>query len=658
MKKLKTSIEIGGTLNASFDKAAKSATSKLSKVGQSIRNLEGKQNKIGQLGFLNKGIGASQSAYNQSAKELTRLQSELKKTDKPSKTLIKDFEKTKKETDKLKKALEAKRKRALALGSSLKNLGVNTSNLRHENAKLAVAMSLSQKRFDALSKLSGANLKGKLGSIARQTKNISLAFIGVASAIGGASYKITKGVAESADAIGVLSQRTGVSSKFLQEWQYIAESSGVGVDTLNKSLDTFSKKLGKARYGKGTMASDLRQADADLFDELMDTTSTEDAFEIVMKRYRDSNDTQYKAAISESTFGPLAMASFGNIDSKETDELKKKAIEFGVATKKTIDLSSEFTGNLNNIKYAAKGLNIKIANFLLPTFNRLSKKLEKFIVGQGPQFKDWALSFGNNLEVFVPKFLNFTSALGKGIGAVFSSLDKIVNLFGGWQAAAYGLSAMIGGKLIFKIYGLGKAIFTAVAAMRVLAITSMPGVIAAAVSMSSTLTGVAMTALPAVVAGIRGIGLALATTPIGLLTTGLATAATLIYANWSKVLNVFGAIKNSFKSFLSSIKSISHSLFERIFGKTERTINVKTNHKSKFSNLAKTALISAPLIASAHAMPQMPNQTKVATPQVTQHITISMKTKESQSNAEISRLIIEQIKEEQLRKSRGALHDY
>lgn len=123
----------------------------------------------------------------------------------------------------------------------------------------------------------------------------------------------------------------------------------------------------------------------------------------------------------------------------------------------------------------------------------------------------------------LPAMQSIVGTLKSATGAVadFSKEhpDLVRNIMSA-SGVVIGLTAALGaGKLVVGAIGY--------------AWSSIPPIVTA---VGSTFTWLAGTAIPAVVGGIRAIGLALAANPIGLLVTGLATAAFLVWKNWDWVM--------------------------------------------------------------------------------------------------------------------------
>lgn len=117
---------------------------------------------------------------------------------------------------------------------------------------------------------------------------------------------------------------------------------------------------------------------------------------------------------------------------------------------------------------------------------------------------------------------------------VLSTTGVVIGL-----TAALGFGRLAVGGIAYALGAITPLVTATGAAFTWLAGTAIPAVVTAAGTTFSWLAG---TAIPAVVGGIRAIGLALAANPIGLMVTGLATAAYLVYQNWEWVMDKVRAV--------------------------------------------------------------------------------------------------------------------
>jgi hypothetical protein len=124
----------------------------------------------------------------------------------------------------------------------------------------------------------------------------------LAAGIGGIGAFI-KSSFEAADEIGALSQRIGVSTKFLQEMQFAASQLNVDQQILNQSLQIFTRTLGQATVGEEASMKAFKQLGISITDASGNAKSAEQVFGEVSDKFRDIESQAVRAAIANDLFG-------------------------------------------------------------------------------------------------------------------------------------------------------------------------------------------------------------------------------------------------------------------------------------------------------------------------------------------------------------------
>jgi len=102
------------------------------------------------------------------------------------------------------------------------------------------------------------------------------------------------------------------------------------------------------------------------------------------------------------------------------------------------------------------------------------------------------------------------------------------------------------------------------------------------------------TVFPAVITGLRAIGLAVMSNPIGLLITGLVTGAALVITNWQKVKSFFTSFWEYIKSIVKPVGSWMESTVSSAFGKISGNSSIKKfkDNGSVVNELSKNSIFS------------------------------------------------------------------
>ncbi len=182
------------------------------------------------------------------------------------------------------------------------------------------------KQAETRSSQLAAKLKTNFGSAtaASNTLTSALASIGSALAIQQLAAA-TQRALDYTDAIADLSDRTGASTKLIQEFRYAAQMSGSGVEVADEALGKFTKTLGLAQSGS--------DAQVKMFRELGVTSSDFDvAFRQTLDGLQRLPTVQERNATALQIFGKSAgtLTSLLGQGAAGFDLLANKAAELGI----------------------------------------------------------------------------------------------------------------------------------------------------------------------------------------------------------------------------------------------------------------------------------------------------------------------------------------
>ena len=217
----------------------------------------------------------------------------------------------------------------------------------------------AEKVKDALGKVgtAGKNLaKLNLKAVTTSVKGLGVAAGAVATAAGAAGAEMIKLANDAAAAgkeIAVMSERTGLSTKAYQEWDYIAKQAGTTMDTLQGGITDLAEKMDDAAKGEGEAAEIFEKLGVNVTDSTGKLKKQEVVFEETIKALQGvKNETERQALATKlmSTTGeellPLLNGEIGSIK-----ELKKAASEMGlVMSEEAVDASVKFEKSLTDLK--------------------------------------------------------------------------------------------------------------------------------------------------------------------------------------------------------------------------------------------------------------------------------------------------------------------
>jgi hypothetical protein len=344
-------------------------------------------------------------------------------------------------------------------------------------------------------------------------------------------------VTTSADELAKQSRLIDFPIEDLQEWRFAAEQSGVSADLLDKSLGTFSKRLGEAKIGMGPLASGLSKINPELLEQLTATESLSDAFDIYIGAIRASESATERAIIANAAFSRsgIALGLIADESAEAIEALRLEQRANGVITMAQANAAEAYGDAMNSLSHTMAGF---IRSVLLPMVPKIT---ELVLV-----FRSWLLV---NREIVSSKILEF----GRLLVDNFSNIVKWAKRIGIAIGAFFALSAAL------------KAVAVAIAVVNV--------------AMSLNPLGLIIIAIAAVTAGIillvrnwdtlkdsmLGFAEVVTSKVMGAL-SGLRFAASLMMISWAPVADFFvdlwGGVVRVFESSMDSILPI----IDRVLG--------------------------------------------------------------------------------------------
>jgi len=222
--------------------------------------------------------------------------------------------------------------------------------------------------------------------------------VGVA-AVGGLAALVKRSV-DAADAIAKTADAIGVSTDTLQELRFAADLAGVSTEQLDSALVAFSKRVGEARHGTGTLITILKKMDPALLANVQAADTVDEAFELIMRRAGEMGSTLDRNALLAAAFGRTAGPLMANLIKEGTDSidtLRERARELGIV----ID-----EGLLRDAERAKDQLTI------LATV--ISANVNKAVLEHADAIADLAEKFSESL----PTLISWVENFGKWIGLI------------------------------------------------------------------------------------------------------------------------------------------------------------------------------------------------------------------------------------------------
>lgn len=352
------------------------------------------------------------------------------------------------------------------------------------------------------------------------------------------------GLTDLEDEVSKFAATTGIAGAEFKRFQYLAQLSNVPFESLTASMGKLNKQIYDAANGKG---KDLAGLFARLRIEMRDSNgqlrSAADMLPELADAFQRNENPVVRARMGMALFGKswqelMPLLAEG---SDKINERMARFRELGLEVKdveafdRQMDAAGAFGDKLDDLSFVAKGFQNTIASGLLPVITPLIDELIKWVVVN----KDLVAGEVKTFVTDLATSLRGTdwAAVSEGARSFARGLGWVVDMLGGARNALIALVILINMQTIVAFGSLVAALWRAGAAFW--------GMASSAIASSGAL-GMAS-------AAIRAVGVAIMTTPLGIV-LALAGAALLVWQNWDKLKAWFSSffdwIGDKFQSLL------------------------------------------------------------------------------------------------------------
>lgn len=270
--------------------------------------------------------------------------------------------------------------------------------------------------------------------------------LGVAAAVSGIA-RLTTGYAEQADAIAKLARYTGIGAAALQEYRYAAGQAGVDGDLFDASIRKFTMSLSEFQtQGSGTLKN-LTLMQPALARLLKSATSTEDAFEMMVRSMGLVERESERTRLAQLAFGEegARMALLAGLGAAEIGKLRESFRRLGGGIRTSaLGQAEEFSDELVNLKLALGGVRNALGEELVASLLPRMKELTEWLVDNRSQVVEWARdfakAFGSALESMVKAIPDVIAGIESIVGGIRDAIEFMKELGAGVSAVVKPLS--------------------------------------------------------------------------------------------------------------------------------------------------------------------------------------------------------------------------
>jgi len=271
-----------------------------------------------------------------------------------------------------------------------------------------------------------AKLQSSLPGLKKLAVGTSVAIGG----IGAALFAMTKSTAVAYDAVQKFSDQLGLSTDFLSRMGHAAELSGVAQNTLNKSLQIFTVRLGEYGRGIGEGKDALEELGLE-YRNLNGTLKTaEQLIPDVAEAFARMTDQTEKAELASKIFGQRGLSMLQMFkDGKDglaamTDEAEKFGL---VISSKAGVNAAEFNDSLTRLTGSFAGLKNKISEDIMPAFTSLANAMANFVAENRTQIVATLRNFGIETYNMFKRFALGTAGLIDSMKPAIASIGNVLN---------------------------------------------------------------------------------------------------------------------------------------------------------------------------------------------------------------------------------------
>lgn len=368
---------------------------------------------------------------------------------------------------------------------------------------------------------------------------------GIAAGAVWGTERLVSGVTDLGAEVQNAAGRLKVGTTWLQEWFYVGKQFGVQNDALVDGMKELSLRADEFVMTAGGPAAEAFGRLGISIDDLRKTGGdTAKMFDLVRDKLGDVQNDAARQRIMDEIFGGQGaeqMVEMLQASRQEIERMMKAAHDKGaILTPEEIENSRRYTRQMGDLRTVLFGIQTAVVGDLLPAINQWIDRMGA--LGQA------------NREAIAKDIVDGIRDVWHGVKMVGSVVSWAADQVGGYGNLLGIVAGLMAGKflmsLVLATVQLGAFGWTAGKHVAKGLLWLGRGVVSA----GAGLAGLAARAVPAAIAGIRALSVALITTPIGWIITGVAAVAGavyLIYRNWDGISKWFANLWQGLKGFFS-----------------------------------------------------------------------------------------------------------
>jgi len=243
---------------------------------------------------------------------------------------------------------------------------------------------------------------------------------GLAALAGAAAYgAVIKRTLQWADSIAKTADALQVTTKTLQEYQFVAQQTGVDQKLLNSGFLAFGKRLAELQEtAKGPLATYLKVANKGLFDQLRGVKNVSEGLKVYFAAMANAREGTERLGLANAGFSRanLKMVNMVKHGSETMKELVLQANKYGLILKDNVIRQSERT--IDAFAILSGVIRTSFAEALVKT----NGQLERFAL--------WAANNKQTISDFFDTIIKGAELAIRAVAALGRTVRSIDNAFG------------------------------------------------------------------------------------------------------------------------------------------------------------------------------------------------------------------------------------
>ncbi|EKO3401917.1 phage tail protein [Vibrio fluvialis] len=249
-------------------------------------------------------------------------------------------------------------------------------------------------------------------------------------------------------------------------WNGVAQQAGLDGEHIGDMIEELSNKFGEFKaLGEQSSVADVFGA-LGINESMMEGMAAADQFEFIMKRLEGVADKQQAASLADMLFGGEGnkVTTYIRNTGKSLSELLDEQRQFNLLTEKGADGAVAYGQSFKNLQTIISSGWQEISGIV---GGEMAGDIQQLSVTIGRYVRENKEAVSETLKSLVYGAKDFTVALWN-VGA---TVNRVVQIFGGWETVGTAVSALLAGKLVVGLVSMGNMAFTAIKTIGALKVT-------------------------------------------------------------------------------------------------------------------------------------------------------------------------------------------